>query len=116
MLKNDDREHPAHVKFISYSGKWPTLCSGILILDICGCRVSFGDQGKYAKSLPDGSKPAHPKFWSTGGECGCPPGEIMTGEWNVDVSLLPDQYKIFAEEIDAVFNKNVEHGCCGGCR
>lgn len=31
-----------HVKFISYSGKYPSLCCGELILEIDGKEYSFG--------------------------------------------------------------------------
>lgn len=116
MLVNDCRERPAHVGFVSYTGKWPSLCHGILTLDICGCHVTFGDQDEFSPKLPDGRTPAHPKFWSTGGTCGTYPDPIEHDEWQVDVSLLPEQYRDYAEEIDAVLNASVEHGCCGGCR
>lgn len=32
----------SHVKFISYTGKYPCLCSGILTLEIDGKKVRFG--------------------------------------------------------------------------
>lgn len=31
-----------HVKFISYDGKYPNLCRGVLILNIDGKNYSFG--------------------------------------------------------------------------
>ena len=31
-----------HVKFISYTGKYPCLCSGILTLEIDDKRIQFG--------------------------------------------------------------------------
>lgn len=116
MLINDCRDRPARVEFVGYSGKWPSLCSGILVLRINGRTVSFGDRGPFAKKLPDGSLPDYGKFWHTGGECGMPPDGITTGPWKTNVSELPEELREYAEEIDAVFNKNVEHGCCGGCR
>lgn len=116
MLINDCREHPAHVAFISYTGKWPCLCHGILALEIDGQPVTFGNQDEYGPKLPDGSIPDHPEFWSTGGRCSAYPDPVEHGEWQVDVSLLPGQYRAYAEEIDAVLNRNIEHGCCGGCR
>ncbi len=115
-LANDTREHPAHVKFISYTGKWPSLCHGILTLEILGEKHTFGTQGTYGPKLPDGSSPEFQEFWSTGGRCGMPPDGIETGEWAIDVSALPEQFRDYAEEIDAAMNANVEHGCCGGCR
>lgn len=31
-----------HVKFVSYDGKWPNLCTGTLVLNIDGTDYSFG--------------------------------------------------------------------------
>ena len=36
-------------------------------------------------------------------------------EWNIDAASLPEALKEYVDEIDDVFNSNVEHGCCGGC-
>ena len=115
MLVNDGRDHPSHVEFISYTGRWPSLCCGILTLRIDGETATFGSQERFADKLPDGSAPAYPKFWESGGEAPRS-GQILAGEWKIDVSCLPEKYRKYAEEIDAVFNKHVEHGCCGGCR
>lgn len=41
--------------------------------------------------------------------------DIGTGEWEIDVDRLPEQFRKYAEEIGKVFNENVEYGCCGGC-
>lgn len=50
--KNTDSEH---VKFISYTGKYPNLCSGILTLEIDGRTIRFGN--RYVDSTVD-----YPKF------------------------------------------------------
>lgn len=42
MLINNNYPAESHVKFISYTGKWPNLCSGILTLEIDGKEVQFG--------------------------------------------------------------------------
>lgn len=89
----------SHVKFISYTGKWPNLCSGILTLEIDGRKVQFG----YG-ILND-------LFWISGG--GLNPNYHR--EWKIDVNKIPEEYRKYASEIDRVFNKNVEWGCCGGC-
>ena len=31
------------------------------------------------------------------------------------IATTPEQFRELAAEIDAVFNENVEYGCCGGC-
>lgn len=53
------------VKFISYTGKYPALCCGVLTLEINGVKVSFGHDKSYYKK--DGN---YDSFWHTGGRCG----------------------------------------------
>lgn len=50
----DSKQEP--VKFVSYIGSYPNLCSGKLTLEIEGETVSFG---YFADSLPP--------FWTSGG-------------------------------------------------
>jgi len=40
---------------------------------------------------------------------------LIRGEWQINVSKLPEEIKQYAQEIDEVFNENVPYGCCGGC-
>lgn len=115
-LVNDTRDHPEHVGFVSYTGKWPSLCHGVLTLKIDGQDHTFGTKGMFAAKLPDGSEPEFETFWRTGGACPMPPEELKLSDWKIDVSALPEQFRKYAEEIDAVMNSNIEHGCCGGCR
>ena len=106
LINNDNTNTESHVKFISYTGRFPNLCTGALTLEIDGQEVIFGS--KYAhKDAQFG------RFWHSGGSCSAGP---HTGEWNINVSELPEQFRKYAAEIDQVFNKNVERGCCGGCR
>lgn len=107
MLVNAKKE--GHVEFISYSGHEPSLCSGKLTLRIDGKEYVFSP-----------SKTDLPKFWYTGGSCGFAGRNytnpyINKGEWEIDAAKLPGELQPYAHEIDAVFNENVEHGCCGGC-
>lgn len=97
-----------NVKFIDYTGEWPNLCSGILILEINGKIYKFGYNQEY------------PSFWSSGGSCGFNDrinweSYVTSGEWEIDVDDLPEELKKYAPEIDRVFNDNVKWGCCGGC-
>ncbi|MEZ3438640.1 MAG: hypothetical protein K1W18_07150 [Oscillospiraceae bacterium] len=89
---------PQRVKFISYTGKYPNLCSGVLTLE---------NDGNYEA------------FWSSGGGCGFyndyANAYVDSGAWEIDVSALPEELRPFAAEIDEVFNDNVPQGCCGGC-
>ena len=109
--KNNKSER---VKFVSYTGKHPNLCRGMLTLDIDGKIYKFGN--KYIHKEKD----LLPEFWSSGGECGFA-GRNYTNpytnqsEWIIDSSDLPEELQQYTSEIDEVFNENVPHGCCGGC-
>ena len=93
------------VKFISYTGKYPALCCGVLTLEIDGEIVEFGNGKRYGP------------FWHTSGEYWYKSSRIYcdTDEWIIDYSEIPPIYREFADEINEVFNENVEWGCCGGC-
>lgn len=93
------------VKFISYTGRYPNLCSGILTLEIEGNTVTFG---------PTYKKSQYPDFWASGGNCDWD-GNITSGPWIIDPDALPVEYQAYADEIEEVFNANVPWGCCGGC-
>ncbi len=100
-----------NVKFVSYTGDFPNLCSGVLTLEIDGNPVSFGHP--FLKPKPD-----YQAFWHSGGSCvfdsnGCE--HVERGPWKIFKEELPVQYQKYAERIAELFNKNVPHGCCGGC-
>lgn len=83
------------VKFISYSGKWPNLCHGLLKLEVDG--VVFTINGL-----------------TSGGSTDWRSGKVEKGEWTVYdwPDDFPNEAKYEAEE---VINTHVPHGCCGGC-
>ena len=106
MVVNGTNCENQNVKFVSYTGSFPNLCSGILTLEIDGVEVKFGSSWK--------GEVDYPKFWVSGGGLDsdyC----AFCGEWVIDARDLPEQYRKYAVEIDRVFNENVEWGCCGGC-
>ena len=105
MLINSELLEMSNVKFISYDGRYPHLCSGKLTLKIDGIVVTFGSLWKIQTD--------YPKFWSSGGVCNSE--SCSTNEWEIDVRELPEIYRKYAAEIDRIFNDNVPHGCCGGC-
>ena len=98
----------SHVKFVSYTGEYPNLCSGILTLEIDGIEYTFGSE--YNRPKPD-----FKRFWYSGGGITDDYNSTIEEEWEVDVDDLPEQFRKYAAEIDRVFNDNVEWGCCGGC-
>ena len=110
MLVNKNNNINSHVKFVDYTGRYPTLCMGILTLEIDGEKYTFGSVWKEPK-------PDFGSFWhSSGGITGdYSHYSCYSGEWEIDVEALPEQFRKYATEIDDVFNSNVEYGCCGGC-
>lgn len=105
------------VEFISYTGEYPNLCSGVLTVRIDGKEVRFGhDYNKFESWKTDGNYDA---FWASGGETGFigdyEDDYVMSDEWLLILEILPNEYKDYADELIDMFNENVPYGCCGGC-
>lgn len=119
MLINNEDLQNEHVQFVSYTGKYPCLCEGVLTLKIEGKDEMFGVD--YSKpDWRETEKKNHPKFWKSGGSAGFSGGGyarsyVNNSEWIIDAKKIPEQYQKYASEIDRAFNENVRHGCCGGC-
>lgn len=112
MLINRNNSETGHVKFVSYTGRYPNLCSGDLTLEIDGEIATFG----YGFESED--KPKYDKFWGSGGCVSFDEhwnANVDEGPWGINVNRLPEQFRKYATEIDEVFNDNVPWGCCGGC-
>ena len=86
------------VEFISYDGKYPNLCSGILTLRIDGEVVEFP---KYC--MNSGGSVWFDEDWCE---------HVCGGAWTVEV---PEEYEHLHKEIEECVNENVPWGCCGGC-
>lgn len=96
------------IKFIKYTGKYPCLCLGTLVLEVDGKTYKFGHTEEYSS------------FWSSGGNCGFYDHinwetYINKGPWEIDQENLPEELKEYSKEISNLINDNVEFGCCGGC-
>lgn len=94
------------IRFVSYDGKWPNLCSGNLTLLVDGVQMTFGKSEQF------------PCFWVTGGAVWFDEHwneHVDKGDWIINEDELPDKLKLYAAEIGRIFNENVPHGCCGGC-
>ena len=85
------------VEFVSYSGAYPNLCSGELVLKINGEIVSFGH------ALISGGAVWFDNDWME---------HVEHGAWYVSV---PEKYLEFKDEIEECVNANIPWGCCGGC-
>lgn len=115
MLINSKNLYTGKVKFVSYTGKFPNLCSGVLTLNIDGKEVKFGHAiEEYDWQTRKYKDDNYNSFWKSGGSIDSDyyPHE---GEWIINISEIPEQYRKYASEIDEVFNDNVPYGCCGGC-
>jgi len=99
------------IKFISYDGSYPNLCSGELTLEIDGKIYTFSGYGNHD---PD----HYSCFWSSGGGVYFDDDwsdYVTTGKWIINKDELPDFLKPEYKKIARIFNKNVPYGCCGGC-
>ena len=114
MLIAENGYEPQHVKFVSYTGRWPNLCRGVLTLVIDGEICKFGHESgdfDFEKwKYKDGNFDA---FWESGGEARY--SGTTQYPWKVYQKKLPEHLEKYALEIDRVFNDNVHFGCCGGC-
>ncbi|MBR2862968.1 MAG: hypothetical protein IKB97_05365 [Bacteroidaceae bacterium] len=84
------------IKFISYDGEYPNLCSGTLVLEVDGVVRS-----------------AQRVLVSTG----CINWEddtVTQSDWALSTHA-PQWMRDREEEVLAVVNANVPKGCCGGC-
>lgn len=92
------------IEFVSYSGKYPNLCSGWLTLKVDG-----KEWRKYVNLFSGGEA-----YVDNGREF------IEQGPWDLtgyDYDYLVND-GFTDEEIDVIIcllNEHVEFGCCGGC-
>lgn len=90
----------SRLKFISYDGDYPNLCSGVLTLELDGNPIEFPSH-----CLSSGGSVWFDGDWQEHVESG--PWSI--GEWP---EWFPEELKREAVEL---VNDNIPEGCCGGC-
>lgn len=128
MILNKKNSNTSRVKFISYTGEYPSLCSGVLTLEIDGNQYKFGHNfmshhydektKTWSYTDEDPNNPNFDSFWISGGNVSHDEDwnwDVRKAEWKIDVDELPEQFWDIATEIDAVINENIPYGCCGGC-
>lgn len=90
------------IEFISYDGKYPSLCLGTLVIkvnnEIYHLQNILSSGGEVYFAGNDYSDPV-----------------ITKGKWEIDDTLFPEKLKPYIKEIKEIVNENVEFGCCGGC-
>lgn len=91
-----------NIKFVSYDGKYPNLCSGVLILNVDGKIVTIN---KY--SLCSGGSAHFNDDYSE--------SFIEYGPWSLNEGHFSDYSEEEKEYIIELINENIPHGCCGGC-
>lgn len=88
------------VKFISYNGSYPNLCSGTLVIEVDGKEYEMN------YILCSGGS-----VWFDDGWC----EHVESGEWSIREDELPEEIRKYKNEIEDLVNANVSWGCCGGC-
>lgn len=98
--ENYNTKMKERLKFKSYNGKYPNLCSGTLIMELDGKEIIFPEY-----CLISGGYVRFDNNWTE---------DIGKGEWTIyDFPKdFPEELKDKAEEL---VNENIERGCCGGC-
>ena len=88
------------IKFISYSGRYPSLCMGTLLIEIDGKEYSISD------ALCSGGSVWFDNGWEE---------HVEHGPWSFDSYSFPEELEQFRDEITDLVNESIPHGCCGGC-
>lgn len=94
-----------NIKFVSYNGRYPTLCSGWLTLNV------DGEPWKAHVDLFSGGKAYLDSHGNEVVEQG--PWDLSRYQYDAFVKLGFTDAEI--EEVIRLVNENVERGCCGGC-
>jgi len=87
------------LKFISYDGEYPNLCSGTLILNLNGKDVVFPNY-----CLSSGGSVSFDDWCEN----------VTKGEWGINEFPAGFPTELQQKAIDLV-NDNIQQGCCGGC-
>lgn len=109
------------IEFVSYSGEYPNLCSGKLVVKIDDKEVSFGRITKHWSWTKNEEVADYPSFWCSGGsiqfKMDYSDYDIAKGDWELIGSEedYPPEIGKLLPDILKVMNENVEGGCCGGC-
>lgn len=110
------------IDFVSYSGSFPNLCRGKLVVKIDGKEVSFGRTTKLWSWTKDEELADYPSFWCSGGGVWFDEdmSEQVVGfcDWLMSApnekDYPPEILKLLPDILN-VMNENVDGGCCGGC-
>ena len=126
------------IEFVSYEGKFPNLCEGLLVVRIDGRLYafspyydsmyrSFWNRFNRTEALEDDSITKVSGFYLRSGgyidwgEDGENP-KIVKRKWIIDDKAMKLENGVRfilsgkqKSELEKVINQNIELGCCGGC-
>ena len=92
------------VEFVSYSGRYPNLCRGDLVLRIDGEEIKIERySGQFRVEMHSGGNVTFDSDWQE---------EVTDGPWSIEVS---DDLKCIEEKILDCIQGKIPNGCCGGC-
>lgn len=114
------------IEFISYTGKYPNLCSGVLTVKIDGKKYKFGHEtGDYDFEKRCYKNNNFDDFWQSGGSVRRNEDWDMWAEqdewqlscydWEKADENHPQWIIDILPKLIKLFNDNVPYGCCGGC-
>jgi hypothetical protein len=90
------------VQFVSYSGQYPHLCKGTLVILVGKTTYKLKDvlvSGGFVEVCEDGKASIEEGPW----------------EFNSQLNRIPLKLQQYYKEILSIVNCEIEHGCCGGC-
>lgn len=91
-------------EFVSYSGKYPNLCSGVLKFKVDGKLYTIGKNHYFW--LESGGRVSFDDNWRA---------EVIHGPWSISGKYLPKELLPYRKQIENMINENIPEGCCGGC-
>lgn len=89
------------LEFIRYTGDYPCLCGGDLIIKTDGVERNLGCV------LKSGGRVYFSEDYSE--------SFVDKGRWEIDEDELPEDLKPYLEQLEDMVNDHVPEGCCGGC-
>ena len=115
-----------NIKFISDTGRYPNLCSGVLTVEMDGKEYKFGhEHTDYDFKNHRYKNDNFDKFWSSGGCIQRSKDWDMWAEqdewqlsyydWDKVDENHPQWVIDILPKLIKLFNNNVPYGCCGGC-
>ena len=107
------------VTFVSYSGRYPNLCGGVLTLLVDGVEHTFGpiyEGAEFCRCWGSGGRVWGTRVWIEDDSKNTEQGP-WTSDWFDEECAILDRHfgEGFSKKVIEIMNDNVRQGCCGGC-